>query len=104
MTKAVALGLISLSMLSYGADLIKLDENDMPMPEMKMMMYMSFWGGTDLRWVYYRIHSSDTATYVGGLIITFFLSILLEGLTYLRNYVYMKSQLAAIRNTEALNR
>ena len=74
-----------------------------PMPKMKMMMPMSFWSGTDLTWVYYRIKSTDSATYVGGLIIVFLLAILLEGLTYLRNFVYLRSQLAAIRNTEALN-
>ena len=109
-TKAVALGLISLSMLSYAAVENLMNENDMPMPgpmpmpDMPMMMYMSFWSGTDLTWVYYRIKSSDTGTYVLGLIITYLLSILLEGLTYLRNFVYMRSQLTAIRNTEALNR
>ena len=76
----------------------------MPMPEMKMMMPMWFWSGTNLTWVYYRIKSDSSATYACGLIITFLLAILLEGLTYLRNFVYLRSQLAAIRNTEALNR
>ena len=87
-----------------------MDQNDMPMPpmppmpKMDMMMYMSFWSGTNLTWVYYRIQSDGTGSYILGLIITFLLAILLEGLTYLRNFVYLRSQLAAIRNTEALNR
>ena len=87
-----------------------MDMNDMPMPpmppmpKMDMMMPMAFWSGTKLTWVYYRIQSTDAGNYTLGLIITFLLAILLEGLTYLRNFVYLRSQLAAIRNTEALNR
>ena len=75
------------------------------MMDMMNMMPMYFWKGTDgLTWLFYRWESTTTGQYAGGLIAMFMLGITLEGLTYLRNAVYIKAQLQAIKKTQELNR
>ena len=80
-------------------------ENMMPMPMMPMTMPMWFWSGYDgLYWLSKDIKTRESAGYAGGLVCIFAFGIILEGITWLRNYVYIKSQVSAIKATEALNR
>ena len=58
---------------------------------MDMGMYMYFWTGNQLTWLFYNAESTTGAQYFGGLICTFLVGVLIEALTYLRNYVYIKS-------------
>ena len=73
---------------------------DMPMP-------MYFWSGyedNELYWLFGGLKTENSGDYAGGLIIVFLFGVLIEGITYLRNFLYIRSQINAIRNTEALNR
>ena len=69
-----------------------------------MMMYMYFWTGTKLNWLFYSAESETGGQYFAGLLCTFILGLLIEGLTYLRNYIYIKSQTTAIERTIELNK
>lgn len=79
---------------------------DMPMPPMPpmMMMYMYYWKGTELYWLFEGAESTTAGQYAGGLIVVFLFGIMLEGVTYLRNFVYIKAQIHAIKRTEELNK
>ena len=69
------------------------------------MMPMWFWSGYDgLYWLSKTTETKNSAAYAGGLVCIFVFGIILEGITWLRNYVYIKSQVSAIKATEALNR
>mmetsp|Transcript_1045 Transcript_1045/g.1593 ORF Transcript_1045/g.1593 Transcript_1045/m.1593 type:complete len:155 (-) Transcript_1045:28-492(-) len=89
--------------LDVGRDATKFTM-DMGMDKMSMMMPMSFWSGTDLTWLINGWDSTNAGQYTGGLIVTFIVALVLESLVYLRNYTYIKAQIAAIRKTEDLNR
>lgn len=78
------------------------DPTPMPMP--MMMMPMWFWKGTDLTWLIHGVESKTGGQYAGGLVVTFILAVLLEGIVYVRNSTYAKAQIAAIKKTEQLNR
>ena len=71
---------------------------------MDMMMPMSFWKGDDLYWLSRHIESTTAGEYAAGLIVTFLFGLVIEALIWMRNFVYLKSQISAIRATEALNR
>jgi len=61
---------------------------------MDMMMPMHFWSGyteNSLTWLFRDVTSDSTGDYIGGLILVFFFGILIEGVTYLRNFVYIRS-------------
>ena len=87
-------------------------EGDRPMRkrltmDMDMMMPMYFWSGYDvneLYWLFKDIKTENSGDYACGLIVVFLFGVLIEGITYLRNFLYIRSQINAIRNTEALNR
>ena len=74
--------------------------------DMKMMMPMSFWKGydTELTWLVREWTTTTSGQYAGGLIVSFLLAVLLELLIYLRNLLYARAQIAAIKKTEQLNR
>lgn len=69
-----------------------------------MMMPMYFWKGTELTWLWYHLDSSTPGEYAGGLIVVFLVGVVIEAVTWMRNFVYIKSQISAIRATEELNR
>ena len=71
---------------------------------MDMMMYMSFWKGEELYWLSRHIESKTTGEYAAGLVVTFIFGLVIEALTWMRNFIYLKSQISAIKATEALNR
>ena len=71
---------------------------------MMMMMPMYFWKGNSLTWLFYNATSSNGTQYFGGLILVFLFGIALEAVYYLRNYIYIKAQILAIKKTEELNR
>ena len=71
---------------------------------MMMMMPMYFWKGNDLYWLSRYIETDSAGGYAAGLIVVFAFGIILEAVTWMRNFVYIKSQISAIRATEALNR
>ena len=78
----------------------------MPMPTMSMDMPMYFWSGYDkypLYWLLSDFTSSSSAAYAGGLVTVFVCGIIIEGCTWLRNYVHIKTQIKAIEATDALN-
>ena len=54
-------------------------------------MYMYFWTGTQLTWLFYNAESTSGGQYFAGLLCTFLVGVLIEALTYLRNYVYIRS-------------
>ena len=68
-----------------------------------MMMYMYFWSGTNLNWLLYSVESTTGGGYFAGLLVTFLMGFAIEALTFCRNYVYIKSQTAAIERTIELN-
>ena len=59
--------------------------------KMDMMMHMHFWGGTDLTWLFYDVESTNSGSYIVGLLVTFLLAFTVELLTYARNYTYIKA-------------
>lgn len=71
---------------------------------MDMMMYMSFWKGDQLYWLSRHFESNTDGEYATGLIVTFIFGLVIEALIWMRNFIYLKSQISAIRATEALNR
>jgi len=71
---------------------------------MMMMMPMYFWKGTELTWLWYHLDSKTSGEYAGGLIVVFLVGVVIEAVTWMRNFVYIKSQISAIRATEELNR
>ena len=74
---------------------------------MKMMMPMYFWTGhedAEFYWLSRHIETTGAGGYAAGLIVTFLLGLVLQALNWMRNFVYIKSQISAIRATEALNR
>ena len=70
---------------------------------MGMMMYMSFWKGEKLYWLSRHYESDSAGEYAGGLVVTFLFGLVIEALIWMRNFVYIKSQVNAIKATEALN-
>ena len=75
--------------------------------DMMMMMPMYFWTGWEegeLYWLSRHIETKSNGEYAAGLIVTFLLGLVLQALSWMRNFVYIKSQISAIRATEALNR
>ena len=77
------------------ADSIALHSNGIGM-DMDMMMPMHWWSGYEentLYWLFKDVKSESSASYAAGLIIIFIFGILLEAITYLRNYVYIRSQI-----------
>ena len=75
----------------------------MGMDMMAMDMPMHFTKGKSLTWLFHGVDSSTAGQYTGGLIVTLLMGIVLEGITYLRNYIYIKAQVKAIEKTEELN-
>ena len=75
-----------------------------PVGMMMMMMPMYFWRGNEMTWLFYGVDSTTAGQYVGGLIVVLLMGIVLEGITYLRNYIYVKEQAKAIKKTEELNK
>ena len=75
--------------------------------DMSMMMPMYFWSGweePEIYWLSRHIESTSAGEYAAGLIVTFLFGLVLQALNWMRNFVYIKSQISAIRATEALNR
>ena len=79
-------------------------DGDMDMDMPMMMMPMWFSSGNDIYWLFRELHSTTSGQFAGGMIVTFIIGVGIEALTYLRNYVYIRSQITAIRKTEQLNR
>jgi hypothetical protein len=75
-----------------------------PVGMMMMMMPMYFWRGNEMTWLFYGVDSTTAGQYAGGLIVVLLMGIVLEGITYLRNYIYVKEQAKAIKKTEELNK
>ena len=75
-----------------------------PVGMMMMMMPMYFWRGNEMTWLFYGVDSTTSGQYAGGLIVVLLMGIVLEGITYLRNYIYVKEQAKAIKKTEELNK
>ena len=69
------------------------------MPGMMMMMPMYFWSGNSLTWLIHGWDSTTGGSYFAGLLVSFILGFTIEALTYVRNYIYIKSQTAAIERT-----
>ena len=53
--------------------------------DMMMMMYMYFWTGTDVTWLFKNAESKDGAGYFLGLLLTVLLGVLVEGIITFRN-------------------
>ena len=75
-----------------------------PSSQAMMMMPMFFWKGDNLYWLSRHIESTTAGEYAAGLIVTFLFGMVIEALIWMRNFIYLKSQISAIRATEALNR
>ena len=75
-----------------------------PSSHAMMMMPMFFWKGDNLYWLSRYIESTTPGEYAAGLIVTFLFGMVIEALIWMRNFIYLKSQISAIRATEALNR
>ena len=68
---------------------------------------MYFWTGYEdgeIYWLSRHIETTGAGGYAAGLIVMFLLGLVLQALNWMRNFVYIKSQISAIRATEALNR
>lgn len=105
--KKAAILLGSLPLLAYatttlqqpqeGVSMDESSQSDMQTMKMPMMMmYMSFWSGTDLTWLIHKAESTSGGGYFLGLFVTLLLGVALEAITFLRNYTYVKAQLGAI--------
>ena len=81
------------------------NEEPQELMDMMMMMYMWFWSDAEkeLNWLFKNVVSDSGGEYFAGLLVTFLLAIVLEGITFARNYIYMKEQVKAIRASEELN-
>ena len=66
------------------------------MDDMKMMMPMYFWKGKELYWLSRHFESTTAGEYAAGLIVTFLAGLVIQALSWMRNYVYIKSQIRAI--------
>jgi len=92
---------IAVALLSTAINAMDMDDmggdGDM---KMMMMMPMWFWTGNDVYWLFKELHSTTNGEFAGGMIVTFIIGIGIEAITYLRNYVYIRSQITAIRKTE----
>ena len=74
---------------------------------MDMMMPMYFWTGWEdgeIYWLSRHLKTTSSGEYAAGLIVTFLLGLVIQCLSWMRNFIYIKSQISAIRATEALNR
>ena len=63
---------------------------------MDMMMPMYFWKGEKLYWLSRHLQSTTAGEYAAGLIVTFLFGLVLQALNWMRNYVYIKSQIRAV--------
>ena len=96
--------MVSLGQVALAHEVEQQKEAVEPVGMMMMMMPMYFWKGNEMTWLFHGVDSSTAGQYAGGLIVVLLLGIVLEGLTYLRNYIYVKEQSKAIKKTEELNR
>ena len=74
------------------------------MPEMMMMMYMSFWKGPKVTWLFKNLESETDGQYTLGLIVSILLGIILEAALAFRNGLQVKAQLSAIEEKLSINR
>jgi len=58
----------------------------MPMP--MMMMYMNFWDGSEMYFLFRKAESKSTGQFILGLTVVFIGAIILEMLNHFRNVLY----------------
>lgn len=62
----------------------------MPMP-MTMMMYMNFWDGNEMSFLFAKATSTTTGQFILGLVVVFVGAVLLELLNHFRSVLYRGS-------------